>query len=43
VQVAASAAEPKRLVLIPNGDHFFDGQLMPMQQALAAWLKEQLQ
>jgi len=42
-QVTASAAEPKRLVLIPNGDHFFDGQLMPMQQALAAWLKEQLQ
>jgi len=42
-QVAASAAEPKRLALIPGADHFFDGQLMPMQQALAGWLKEQLQ
>jgi hypothetical protein len=42
-QVAAAAAEPKRLVLIPRGDHFFDAQLMPMQQALAGWLKEQLQ
>jgi alpha/beta superfamily hydrolase len=28
--------------LIPGGDHFFDGQLATMQQALAAWLKEQL-
>jgi alpha/beta superfamily hydrolase len=42
-QVAASAAEPRRLVLIPGADHFFDGQLMPMQQELSGWLKEQLQ
>ncbi len=41
-QVAGSAAEPKRLVLIPGADHFFTGQLEPMQQALAGWLKEQL-
>jgi len=41
-QVAASAAEPKRLVLIPSADHFFTGQLAPMQQGLADWLKEQL-
>jgi alpha/beta superfamily hydrolase len=41
-QVAASAAEPKRLVLLPGADHFFAGQLKPMQQALAGWLKEQL-
>jgi hypothetical protein len=41
-QVAESAAEPKRLVLIPNADHFFTGQLEPMQHALACWLKEQL-
>ena len=42
-QMSASAAEPKRLLLISSGDHFFDGQLATMQQALAAWLKEQLQ
>jgi uncharacterized protein len=42
-QVVADAAEPRRLVLIPGGDHFFDGQLATMQQALAGWLKEQLQ
>jgi alpha/beta superfamily hydrolase len=41
-QVAASAADPKRLVLLPGSDHFFTGQLGPMQTALAGWLKEQL-
>jgi hypothetical protein len=42
VQVAASAAEPKRLVLLPGADHFFTGQLEPMQHAFSCWLKEQL-
>lgn len=42
-QVVGSAAEPKRLSLIHNADHFFTGQLEPMQQALQQWLKEQLQ
>jgi alpha/beta superfamily hydrolase len=41
-QVAASAAEPKRLIFIPGADHFFTNQLEPMQRALAGWLKEQL-
>jgi len=41
-QVAASASEPKRLLLLPGADHFFTGQLEPMQQALTGWLKEQL-
>jgi hypothetical protein len=41
-RVAASAADPKRLVLVPGADHFFTGQLEPMQQALSGWLKEQL-
>lgn len=40
--IVASAAEPKRLILIPGADHFFTGQLEPMQNALATWLKEQL-
>jgi alpha/beta superfamily hydrolase len=42
----AALAEPKRLVLLPRAEHFFAGQLEPMQSALAAWLtgtpKEQL-
>ena len=41
-QVAASAADPKQLVLLPGADHFFTGQLAPMQTSLASWLKEQL-
>ena len=41
VQVAASAAEPKRLVLLPGADHFFTGHLEAMQSSLAGWLKEQ--
>jgi alpha/beta superfamily hydrolase len=42
-QVVASAAEPKRLILIPGADHFFTGHLEPMRQALSGWLKEQMQ
>jgi len=42
-EVIDSAAEPKRLLLIPGADHFFTGQLEAMQQALRSWLKEQLQ
>ena len=41
-QVAASAADPKRLVLLPGADHFFTGHLAAMQSSLAGWLKEQL-
>lgn len=41
--LAATAAQPWRLVLIPGADHFFSGRLEAMQQALAAWLKEQTQ
>jgi alpha/beta superfamily hydrolase len=42
VCVATSASEPKQLVLLAGADHFFAGQLEPMQQALFGWLKEQL-
>jgi hypothetical protein len=41
-QVVASAAEPKRLVLLSGADHFITGHLAAMQQSLAGWLKEQL-
>lgn len=40
--VAATTAEPKKIVLLPGADHFFAGQLEAMQNALASWLKEQL-
>jgi alpha/beta superfamily hydrolase len=41
-RVAATTAEPKKLVLLPGADHFFAGQLEAMQNELANWLKEQL-
>jgi alpha/beta superfamily hydrolase len=41
-QVAAMAAFPKQLLIIPGGDHFFAGPLGAMQQALADWLHELL-
>ena len=41
-QVAESAAPPRQLLFIPGGDHFFQGRLAAMQEALSGWLKEQL-
>lgn len=41
-QLAATTAEPKKLVLLPGADHFFTGQLEAMQNELAGWLKERL-
>jgi uncharacterized protein len=38
--VAATTAEPKKLVLLPGADHFFSGRLEAMQNELARWLKE---
>jgi len=40
-QLTDSSSHPDRLRLIPDADHFFTGQLEPMQAALAGWLKEQ--
>jgi len=40
-RVAATTAEPKKLVLLPGADHFFTGQLEAMQNELAGWLMEQ--
>jgi alpha/beta superfamily hydrolase len=42
-QVAANAAEPKRLIFVRGADHFFTDRMEPMQRAMANWLKEQLQ
>jgi len=39
-RVVVDAAEPKRLILLPRADHFFRGQMEPMQQALGSWMKE---
>jgi hypothetical protein len=39
-QVFAGAAEPKRLVVIPQADHFLAGHLEEMRNALSLWVRE---
>ncbi len=41
-RVAANAADPKKLVIVPNADHFFEGQLPAMRTAIETWMTEQL-
>jgi len=41
-QMVRSAADPKRLFLLPDSDHFFTGHLAPMQRVIANWIKEQV-
>jgi alpha/beta superfamily hydrolase len=35
-------ADPKKLVRIEGGDHFFEGRLHEMREAVESWLKETL-
>jgi alpha/beta superfamily hydrolase len=41
-RVFATAAEPKKLVIVPNADHFFEGQLPVMREAVEGWVSQQL-
>ncbi len=41
-RVFNSAAEPKKFVVVPNADHFFEGQLPVMRNAIENWVGEQL-
>ena len=40
--VFQTAAEPKKFVVVPNADHFFEGQLPVMREAIEGWVSEQL-
>ena len=40
--LVASLAEPKKLVLIEGGDHFFEGRLRELREAIETWVKETL-
>ena len=40
--LVASVPEPKRLVLIEGADHFFEGRLRELREAIETWLKEAL-
>jgi uncharacterized protein len=38
--LAASIPEPKKLVVIEGADHFFEGRLRELREAIEAWVKE---
>jgi uncharacterized protein len=40
--LVASVPEPKKLVLIEAGDHFFEGRLRELREAIEKWLKEEV-
>jgi alpha/beta superfamily hydrolase len=41
-EVVGSLPEPKRLVEVPNADHFFAGKLDQLDTAIVAWVRERL-
>jgi alpha/beta superfamily hydrolase len=40
--LVASVPEPKKLVMIEGADHFFEGRLRELREAIAGWVKELL-
>lgn len=41
-ELVASIPEPKKLVIIEGADHFFEGRLRELREAIEKWLKETL-
>lgn len=41
-QVIAALSEPKKLVIVEGADHFFEGRLREMREAVEAWIKEDI-
>jgi alpha/beta superfamily hydrolase len=39
-QLVATLPSPKKLVIIENADHFFDGRLHQMRRAVEEWVKD---
>jgi uncharacterized protein len=39
-QLVNSLQEPKKLVIIESADHFFEGRLREMREAIEVWVKE---
>jgi uncharacterized protein len=39
-ELVASAAEPKKLVIIDGADHFFEGRLRELREAIESWVRE---
>ena len=39
-ELVASVAEPKKLVVIEGGDHFFEGRLRELREAIEGWVRD---
>ena len=39
-EMVASVSEPKNLVIIEAADHFFEGRLRELREAIEAWMKD---
>jgi alpha/beta superfamily hydrolase len=39
-EVVRAIPGPKKLVIVPGADHFFEGRLREMREAIEAWIKE---
>jgi alpha/beta superfamily hydrolase len=35
-----SLPEPKKLVIVESADHFFEGRLREMREAIEVWVRE---
>jgi uncharacterized protein len=40
--LVASAAEPKKLVVIEGADHFFEGRLRELREAIEGWVRQEI-
>jgi alpha/beta superfamily hydrolase len=41
-ELLASLPEPKKLVVIEGADHFFEGRLRELREAIATWVEEEI-
>lgn len=39
-EMVAAVAEPKKLVIVEGADHFFEGRLRELREAIEAWVKD---
>ncbi len=40
--LVASVPEPKKLVLIEGGDHFFEGRLRELRETIEGWVRQEI-
>jgi uncharacterized protein len=41
--LVASAAEPKKLVVIEGADHFFEGRLRELRETIEGWVRHEIE